>query len=386
MRLLAVADSDSYLKWAAALLRGLPGEHRLIVVRTPITPSPEQRAAAVSGSGEEVPPVVSAQAFRTLLRTFDPDAVLLMCTGPVVRALAPWVSRGRRRVLVSGLPGISVPATRRAWKFRAAADLFIVHSAREVAEFTEIGESLGIPGRVVRTTLPFLEPARTHRAAQEDVPRDRVVFATQAKVPAGREQREEVLHALAALALSRPDLRVVVKLRARRGEQQTHREALHYEELWEELPYDRDLLEFDAGPMYVQLARAAGFVTVSSTAALEAIAADAPVLVLGDFGVSAKMINLVFEDSGLIGTLDELARGTFRRPSERWCAENYFHPAEQNDWTSALEELVAKAETLPAPYQPTQSRWARTRGRARVELPPPAYRALLRARRALRGV
>ncbi|GAB2848218.1 hypothetical protein GCM10022221_54460 [Actinocorallia aurea] len=377
MRILAVADSDSYLKWGAALLRGLPGEHRLVVVRSPITPSAQQRAAAVSGSGLDVPRVVSARGYRALLRRFDPDAVLLACTGPVVRALAPAVSRGRRRVLATGLPGISIPATQRAWELRASADLFVVHSGREVEEFAAIGRSLGLPGKVVRTTLPFLGGLPEAGAP------DRVVFATQAKVPVLRSEREDVLHALAALALARPDLRVVVKLRALPGEEQTHRELLNYADLWRDLPYDQGLLEFDAGPMRAHLKSAAGFVTVSSTAALEAIAAGVPLLVLEDFGVSAEMINLVFEGSGVLGTLDELARGSFKKPDPRWCRENYFHPADEDDWADSLDDLVAAAPGLPPRPRAAGGRKERLRARLRVELPPPAYLALMRVRRVL---
>lgn len=382
MRLLAVADSDSYLKWAAALLRTLPGEHRLVVVRSPITPSAAQRRAAVSGGREDTPApeVLTARRLRALLRGYDPDAVLLACTGPVVRALSPWVSRDRRRVLLTGLPGISVPAGEKAWRLRAAADLFVVHSGREAAEFGRIARDLGLPGRVVRATLPFLHDA----VGPGGDSRDRVVFATQAKVPGLREERERVLYALAGLARSRPDLRVVVKLRARVGEEQTHREELHYETLWRELPVEHGLLGFDAGPMHAQLARAAGFVTVSSTAALEAIAADVPLLVLSDFGVNAQMINLVFEGSGVLGTLEELVQGRFRRPDARWCAENYFHPEAENDWARELEALVARAESLPEPAGDPGGRWARTRASLRVELPPAAYRGALRLRRALR--
>ena len=67
--------------------------------------------------------------------------VLLACTGPVVAALSVRrVFWGRTRpVLVTGLPGISVPATSRAVTSRAACDLFLLHSKREVAEFSEIG-------------------------------------------------------------------------------------------------------------------------------------------------------------------------------------------------------------------------------------------------------
>ncbi|MEO5877805.1 MAG: DUF6716 putative glycosyltransferase, partial [Streptosporangiaceae bacterium] len=90
MKILAVADSDSYLKWAATLLDQVPPgwDRRLVVVRTPITPSPGQIRAAVSGSRSTGAVTVTATAVRRLLRDYDPDAVLLACTGPVVRALS----------------------------------------------------------------------------------------------------------------------------------------------------------------------------------------------------------------------------------------------------------------------------------------------------------
>ncbi|MEO5874555.1 MAG: DUF6716 putative glycosyltransferase, partial [Streptosporangiaceae bacterium] len=226
-----------------------------------------------------------------------------------------------------------------AWRFRSSADLFVVHSDREVADFQVIAAGHGSVGRA---TLPFLAPLPGAAV------RDRVVFATQAKVPVLRAERERVLSALAALAERRPDLSVVVKLRARAEEQQTHREVLHYETLWRAMPVDHDLLTFDAGPMREQLAHAAGFVTVSSTAALEAIAAGVPSLVLQDFGVSAEMINVVFAGSGLLGTLEHLAAAEFRTPSAAWCAANYFHDAAADDWIDRLT-CLAHAELPPAP-------------------------------------
>nr|BFE77843.1 hypothetical protein GCM10020093_004440 [Planobispora longispora] len=326
MKVLAVADSDSYLKWAACLLGDLPEgcTTELAVIRTPITPSPAQIHAAVAGApwfrpaasdtgaGREPgaqagdPPVVSARALRRTAERFRPDAVLLACTGPVVDILAAEVLAGLspRPVFVSGLPGISIPATEKAWLFRSGCELFVLHSGREVREFTEVGRRLGGGGQVGLARLPFLHGSGEVPATG---PRDRVVFATQAKVPKRREERERILASLADLARRRPDLDVVVKLRALDGERQTHNERHHYQRLWRELGGDEDVLRFAAGPMHEHLAHAAGFVTVSSTAALEAIAQSVPLLVLSDFGVSAEMINLVFEGSGVLGTLDDLS-------------------------------------------------------------------------------
>ncbi|UBU18883.1 DUF6716 putative glycosyltransferase [Nonomuraea gerenzanensis] len=381
--MLAVADSDSYLKWAACLLGDLPPGcvTELVVVRTPIAPSPEQIAAAVNGRAADPPPVLSARSVRRLAERTQPDVILVACTGPVVDVLVAEVLDGLRPrpVFVSGLPGISVPATEKAWIFRSGCDLFVVHSEREVAEFSLIAARLGGGGAVGLARLPFLRPEPTAAGG------NRVVFATQAKVPREREQRERILLSLAELAGRRPDLDVVVKLRALEDERQTHNERFHYQRLWRELGEPGRLL-FAAGSMQEQLQQAAGFVTVSSTAALEAIAMGVPSLVLSDFGVSAEMINLVFEGSDLLGTMDELAAGEFRTASPAWCAANYFQPAEENDWAGLLAGLVVSRPRVPATslLDGPEHAAGRRRARLRVEVPPKMLRVGYRAKRRMR--
>ncbi|MEV4751907.1 DUF6716 putative glycosyltransferase [Streptosporangium amethystogenes subsp. fukuiense] len=388
-----MADSDSYLKWAACLLRDLPSgcTRELAVIRTPITPSPGQISAAVAGSAAD-PPVLSARALRRAAERFGPDVVLAACTGPVVDVLVGEVLAGLRPrpVFVSGLPGISVPATEKAWLFRSGCELFVLHSGREVEEFSAMGRELGGGGQVGLARLPFLR-------GQEEVarigPRDRVVFATQAKVPRRRQERESVLLALAELAGRRPDLDVVVKLRALDGERQTHNERHHYQRLWQSLVAEGRVragtVRFAAGPMHEHLAHAAGFVTVSSTAALEAIAQQVPLLVLSDFGVGAEMINLVFEGSGLLGTLDDLSAGRFLEPDAAWCRDNYFHPGDESDWVSRMVSLVGQARSgrlVPARslLDGPEYAAARRRARMRVEVPPNVLRAGYRAKRRMR--
>ncbi|MEV7971371.1 DUF6716 putative glycosyltransferase [Sphaerisporangium sp. NPDC088356] len=425
-----MADSDSYLKWAAGLLDQLPAgwASTLAVVRTPIVPSPGQIAAAVSGTrfdAGEPPSVVHARGLRRLAERVRPDAVLVACTGPVVDVLVSEVFDGLspRPVFVSGLPGISIPATEKAWLYRGGCDLFVVHSGREVEEFARIGKELGAEGSVALARLPYLDqaPARSAPADQlvfpstaarpgpppftaqavpppagqavEEERGSRVVFATQAKVPKRREDRESILLALAGLAAARPDLDVVVKLRALEAERQTHNERYHYERLWRGLVETgavRDgAVRFAAGAMREHLDQAAAFVTVSSTAALEAIAGKVPLLVLSDFGVSAEMINLVFEDSGCLGTLAELTRGDFRQPAAAWRDANYFHDPAVSDWVVKLAGLVDRARTGGlAPVRPlldgSGHAAARRRARLRVEVPPEVLRVGYRAGRRVR--
>jgi Capsule polysaccharide export protein len=397
-----VADSDSYLKWAAGLLDELPGgwATRLTVVRTPIAPSPDQIRTAVSGTrsagAAEPPPVLPARLLRRTAERMRPDIVLVACTGPVVDVLVAEVLGGLRPrpVFVTGLPGIAVPATEKAWLYRSGCDLFVVHSGREAAEFTRLGKDLGVQGSVALARLPYLDRGvRRGEPGAAGGTRDKVIFATQAKVPKRRHERERILLSLAELAAARPDLEVVVKLRARGGERQTHHERHPYERLWRALAdagrVRGDLLTFAAGAMHEHLARAVGFVTVSSTAALEAIQHEVPLLILSDFGVSAEMINVVFEDSGCLGTLDDLAAGRFRTPDEDWCRANYFHDPAASDLVARITALAEQARAgLLAPARSLldgrEHAAARRRARLRLELPPRVLRVGYRARRRVR--
>jgi hypothetical protein len=269
------------------------------------------------------------------LRAEKPDVVLLACTGPVVATLtATHELRGRERpVLVTGLPGISVPATPRAVALRRSCDLFVLHSHREIAEFQATGAELAPHLVFGLASLPFLRAPAS--AAQDEVRRTDLVFVAQAKVPMIREQREQILLALAEAGSA------VVKVRAQKDEQQTHRENWPYAELVADLVAQGRMepgsLGFRGGPMRDALSTARALTTVSSTAALEAIAANVPVMIISDFGVSEEMINLVFAGSGCLGTLSDLIAGRWRQPEPAWLAANYFHPSKKTTgWIGSM--------------------------------------------------
>ena len=368
---LAVAESDSYLKWAVSLLGHLPApaQVEIVVARSPIRPSPAQQAGALAGTayaGRSIEVLSPAQLRRRIERD-RPDAVLLACTGPTAHAYQEVLSRAvHRPVLMAGIPGIALPARRKAWGFRGAIDLMVVHSHREVEEYDRVRILTGKSARIGLATIPFLAPdAQLVAEATGGIPiiepaappalRNRVLFATQGKVPVRRTDREQILLALAGLARKRPDLRVVVKTRGVPGEFHTHYEQFHYEVLWRDLVAagrvpDADLLEFAAGSMAEHLRTAAALVTVSSTAVLEAMALDIPVLLIDDFGISEDMINEVFVASGCQRSLAALMEADFQHPQAWWSKENYFHPVSENTWIDLLDELVkaASAGDLPA--------------------------------------
>jgi hypothetical protein len=402
MRFVAIADSDSYLKWGASFRTALPAgwEFRQLVVESPVAVSASQLAAAVAVSGIDPAgvPRVAAIDLPAALERERPDVVLVAMRGPAAQVVIR-IATGMtdRPVVVAGLPGISVPATRKAIIFRRQADLFVLHSKREIREFSELARAHGWDRAFGLATLPFVE--RRPAPGGTDL-----VFAVQAIVPRLRADRVRIARMLIEAARADPSRRVVVKLRAADGERQTHDEQDGYPGLLRQLGPLPPNLVLSTEPMSTALDAAAGLVTVSSTAAIEAIARGVPVIALDVFGVSARLINLVFEGSGLFGDEGDVIARRFRHPDPAWLDDNYFHDAADADWLHRVVAL-AEARRRGALAPPPSSRqrggrlrlaWHRQRafgsdgtvlGRVALAIGHPArlaVRILRRARRAVR--
>jgi len=366
-RVLAVADSDSYLKWGVwtlARLRdddgaesaeGAEGVHvSAVLVRSPIAPTAGQAAAAVSGTGVGRPLVLGPRALRRLVRHTRPDVVLVAATGPVAELVAAQVVRalpaGRRPALLAGLPGMALPATPQGTGWRRWCDAFVVHARVEAAPYVEAFARQGARPDLVLTRLPFLDEAPS---AEPAAPVRRVVLAAQAKVPATRADRVALLDGLAGLAAD--GLEVVVKLRARAGERQTHNEAHPLDALWEAehagLGHAAGAVAFATGPMADQLTPGTALLTVSSTAGLESLARGLPTVFLADFGVGPEQLNEPFAASGCLRRLDDVAatlRAGGPAPDPVWSEEHYLHAA-PSGLPAAVHDLARRARAGDLP-------------------------------------
>ncbi|WP_309708155.1 DUF6716 putative glycosyltransferase [Pseudolysinimonas sp.] len=335
MRLVALADSDSYVKWGASLAGTLPPEwdRELLVVDSPMVVSDAQLAAALAGSGISAVSRIALLDVAARLAADPPDAVLVATPGPIARVLTRLVADlVPRPVVVAGLPGISIPTTRKALLYRRQADLLVLHSHREVREFARLSRAKGWDHRFGLATLPFM--------SQRPASGTDLVFAAQAIVPALREDRLVVAAMLRDAALADPTRRVVIKVRALAGENQTHPERDGYPDLIAELGPVPQNLVVSAVPMAEALDTAAGLVTVSSTAVIEALARRIPAIVIDTFGVRRSLINPVFQESGLFGGRDAVVAREFRHPEPSWLNDNYFHDPVADDWAQTLEALV----------------------------------------------
>jgi hypothetical protein len=350
VRALALVDTDSYVKWGAALLAQLPDTwvREVAVVATPGAPSADQLAAALAGSGfEGAARVVTLDALAERVRLERTDVVVVAMRGPAASVVLRVLSAvDNRPVLVSGLPGISIPATWKALFYRAQADLMVLHSKREIREFQVVAGKRGWTHRLALATLPFIDRSPARGGGD-------IVFAVQSIVPPERPERERVLDILVETARRNPAHRVVIKVRAVDGEQQTHDEEHSYPDLLAQRVSAPTNLVVASGPMSAALDSALALVTVSSTASIEAIARGVPLLVLDEFGVSDELINPVFIGSGLFGDGEAVASLAFATPRAQWLDDNYFHAADDVDWMRALDGLLELRATGPLAERPS---------------------------------
>lgn len=337
MIVVALADSDSYLKWAAATLDRIApdAERHVIVVANPVMPSAAQRAAATAGSridADDVSVQLVDDAVAAVER-WRADVVLVAMRGPLAALLLGMLADiSHRPVLVSGIPGIALPARQKALVYRAQADLMVVHSHRERRAFAELDREVGLHHQFGLSTLPFLE----RRASQGN----EVVFAAQALVPSTLPQRRWLVDRLVEAARRSPEVDFVIKVRSRGSERQTHDERWPLDRLAEAVPDAPLNLQVRDGSMTSALDRSRAVVSVSSTALIEAASRGIPAIALSDFGVGDDLLNAVFEGSGLLGTTDDVIHGRFRHAESAWCSDNYLHDPADDDAAAFVNELV----------------------------------------------
>jgi hypothetical protein len=196
----------------------------------------------------------------------------------------------------------------------------------------------------VQTALPFLGGDPHDPSAAGMRRRFTVCFATQPSVPPRRHERRYLLERAAQHAILHPERDVLVKLRSRPEEQTTHVERHHFTHLPVEQPPN---LEFVYGAMCDVLDRTDLCVTISSTAALEAMHRGIPTAVLTDMGIRETLGNHQFLGSGTLVSWTDLDEGALPVADPDWLARHGGgHTDPYGAVRARLTELAA-AQALP---------------------------------------
>lgn len=348
-----LADSDTRWKWGALTARRIAEDEAELtgfLLRGRATPTARQ-LAEVGVDADELREVTGVE-FLHAIRDEGYDLVVLALVGGAVQAMLHGLAAlrlPRRPVLVTGYVGVVYEKLADGVLLRHGADVVLANSRHDADRFRAVYEGVGADASsVTEAALPFLGGAPYAR--QEG--RDTVVFAVQPSVPESRADRTYLLRRLVEHARLHPSREVLLKLRSKPGEHTTHLEEVPYQKLADRLPGGLPPnFSLVYGHMGEVLDRTDLLVTVSSTAALEALHRRIPTAVLTDLGVREALGNHHFLGSGLLTSWDRLDGGHRPEPDEEWLARQGV--AADGAYETAFEEARKRvAELLSQPELP----------------------------------
>ncbi|MGW7525477.1 DUF6716 putative glycosyltransferase [Streptomyces sp. NPDC054783] len=327
LRVAVLADSDTRWKWGALTAQRLApadAEIRLdgYLLRGRATPTARQ-LKEVGVRADSLREVTGVEFLRGMGGAAEDqyDVLILALVGGGVQAMlhglrAAWAGAGRRPVVVTGYVGVVYEKLADGLLLRHGADLVLANSRHDADRFRAVYEGVGADASsVTEVALPFLGGA-PYTGEHEPYT---VVFAAQPSVPDSRKDRTYLLNRLIEHARKHPEREVLLKLRSRPGEHTTHIEELPYQKLVQgkDLPANFRLVY---GHMGEVLDRTDLLVTVSSTAALEALHRRIPTVILTDLGVREVLGNHHFTGSGCLASWDQLDAGHRPVPDAEWVA------------------------------------------------------------------
>ncbi len=349
-----LADTDSRWKWAVQLARRV--HPQAVVTGLQLAPSeqPSPRQLEAAGITPDRVRDVSAAGLVTALAAELPDVLIVALPGGGCQAILHLLAAAalpKRPLVITGYVGVVYERVAEGLLLRAGADVIAANSPADLERFQMVLKGAGVdPACLALTRLPFLGDAAPHAVGE----RYTVTFAGQPGVPQTRAHRRHLVQRLADHARAHPERDVLVKLRSLPGERITHKESFPYDELLRGLGDQPTNLKVALGDMGKALARTDLLVTVSSTAAAEAIHRGIPTAILTDFGIKESLGNAYFLGSGCLASFDELDAGTAPVADARW--------ARRHGLGGTVDQLPARVASLLAagPLPPLQPFYTRT--------------------------
>ncbi|AXG79885.1 DUF6716 putative glycosyltransferase [Streptomyces paludis] len=324
VRVAVLADSDTRWKWGALTARRIAtdssrGSVELsgFLLRGRATPTARQLDEV--GAAADALREVTGIGFLKELREGAYDVVVLALVGGAVQAMLHGIAAlgmERRPVVVTGYVGVVYEKLSDGLLLRHGADIVLANSRYDAQRFRGVYTGVGADdSAVTEAALPFLGGER-YRAEEG---RDTLVLAAQPSVPATRADRAYLLRRMVEHARLHPGREVLLKLRSKPGEHTTHVEEFPYQRLAEKVPGGLPPnFRLVYGNMGEVLDRTDLLVTVSSTAALEALHRSIPTAILTDFGIREPLGNHHFLGSGCLASWDQLDGGGRPRADAVW--------------------------------------------------------------------
>ena len=256
-----------------------------------------------------------------------------------------WSKTTTRPRLVSAYPGILFRFALEGMLDRSGADLLCLNSPLDLDTYARGRRALGLDSsNAVVTGLPILWRTRMRDGLPE---KPSIVFFEQPSIPVHPLQRRFLCDQLRAVAQAWPDHLVIFKPRTSSIESTLHRRHGEMASVIDQMAKDVPNLRLSFKPATQLLSRCGCAITVSSTAALEAMAMGISTRIVGDLGVTETLGNHFFADSGTVATFAAIRENPFElKHDPGWLEQQgLVRDGEQR----FIEALLARISTEPGP-------------------------------------
>lgn len=259
-----------------------------------------------------------------------------------------WQKCQKRPLLVSAYPGILFRHQLEGMLDRSGVDLLCLNSTKDLDTYTLGCQALGIDfSNAVVTGLPILWDLAPRLQVPE---RASIVFFEQPSIPANPLQRRYLCKQLLLIAERWPHHPVIFKPRTSSLESTLHRRHGEMATLISELANRAANLQISLQPASRLLRQCGCAITVSSTAALEAMAMGVSTRIVSDLGVNETLGNHYFVGCEALADFDAIANDPFTpKHDAHWLASHGYCSDASDRFLKALTARLAQ------PLQPLGS-------------------------------
>jgi hypothetical protein len=329
MKVLVVAAFDSEIKIGSNIAKIFVARGAIAHLRIPQV-TLRQQAVISNGNLELFDDVKYCnQSSSLILNEIEAYKVIIIVvngslTGELSLRIADLVPSSIRPYVITSFNGLCIFNSSFGFQMRLNSDLFLINSKKDYERCLKIAKYYCISASSLFVSgLPGTNFVINKCEPPENV--ERIIFADQPDVPSRVQERVYILDRLIEYATVHPDRRVLLKPRNRVGMRSFNRTIFHYELLLRSfykqgsLPQNFSITYRNLEELYDE---GTVLLTVSSTAAIDALQNNIYSSVIADFGFSEKYGNEYFLGSNLSRSFDEIIEDKFVAICPSWKSEN----------------------------------------------------------------
>lgn len=222
---------------------------------------------------------------------------------------------GHRPIIISGYAGVSFSENQTGFSNRSLCDYVFLSNKYEYELYRMFCKRNNLQDNGLLWGWNFFSVRNTKKISGKQI-----LFADQNIIPFSKKDRLYLANAIILIARSNPSIEVIVKSRTAKGEKNLFKPRWSMAELIillckKKLPKN---LKISYGNIEDYLANTDLLITMSSTAAIQALMSGIRVAIISDFGKIDGFGTTYFDGSGCLCTIKQIIDGYSPKINEKW--------------------------------------------------------------------